>query len=267
MPPAPASLRTALATLTAALAVLAAGCASVAQKRAAAPVGDPVQPVNRAMWAFNSKADDWVLRPAAVGWQTAVPAPLRQGIRNVLDNASSPVDIINAFLQGKPRQGGADTARFVVNTVIGLGGLFDPATEIGLRPHDEDFGQTLNTWGVPQGPFLMIPVFGPYTLTHAVGSLLDAPFSPFLSFQDPLPGLALYAVDQVDARGRFLDTDRELKEAFDSYAFVRDAYLQNRAYRIADGVLPQADFEDEEFGDDAFDGDAGPAATPDATGD
>jgi phospholipid-binding lipoprotein MlaA len=256
MPHTPASrhpaLRPALATL---LAVLAAGCASVAQRRAAAPVADPVQPVNRAMWAFNSKADDWILRPAAVGWQKGVPAPIRQGLRNVLDNASSPVDIVNAFLQGKPAQGGSDTARLVINTVIGLGGIFDPASEIGLRPHDEDFGQTLNTWGVPQGPFLMIPVFGPYTLTHAVGSLLDAPFSPFLSFQDPLPGLALYAVDQVDARGRFLDTDRELKEAFDPYVFVRDAYLQNRAYRIADGVLPEPDFDDAEFGDDAFEAD------------
>lgn len=240
-----------------------AGCASTAQRVAGAPVSDPLEPVNRAIYRFNDKADRWVLRPAAVGWRKTVPQPLRTGVRNVLDHWSYPIDTVNAFLQGKFKQGGSDLARFMLNTIVGLGGLFDPATEVGLALHDEDFGQTLNRWGVPQGPYLMVPLFGPYTLSHGFGTLADAPLSPYISFQDPAAGLTLYAVYAVDARGAFLDTDAEVRQAFDPYAFIRDAYLQNRAYKIADGVLPEPDYEDaDSAGPDDEAGDAGEPATP-----
>jgi phospholipid-binding lipoprotein MlaA len=232
--------------------LLLSGCASTAQRTAGKPVGDPFERINRAVYKFNDKADRWVLRPAAVGWRKTIPTPLRTGLVNVLDNLSYPITTVNSLLQGKVKQSGGDLARFVMNSTVGFLGIFDPATEVGLVAHDEDFGQTLNTWGVPQGPYLMVPLFGPYTLTHGFGTLATAPLSPYISFQDPAAGLALYALYSVDRRGALLEADREVYEAFDPYAFVRDAYLQNRAYKIADGNLAEPDYdaELEESGDD-----------------
>jgi phospholipid-binding lipoprotein MlaA len=221
------------------------GCASTAERVASKPVGDPLEPVNRAMYRFNDTADRWVLRPAAVGWRKTVPTPIRTGIVNILDNFTYPITVTNSLLQGKVKQSGSDLARFTMNTIVGLAGIFDPATAVGLVEHDEDFGQTLNTWGVPQGPYLMVPLFGPYTLTHGFGTLATAPLSPYISFQNPAAGLGLYAIYSVDQRGNLLDADREVREAFDPYVFVRDAYLQNRAYKITDGTLPEPDYEED----------------------
>jgi phospholipid-binding lipoprotein MlaA len=237
-------------TLVAAL--LVAGCASQAQRIAEQPVGDPIEPLNRKVFAFNDALDRAVLRPAAVGWKRALPPQFRTGVGNVISNAFEPVTIINGFLQGKFAQGGQDLARFVMNTIVGLGGLFDPATEAGLQAHDEDFGQTLNTWGVPQGPYLMVPFLGPRTLSHGVGNIADLPASPYLQVNPTSVSWGVFGLNIVNSRAGLLDLDEEVRNAFDPYIFVRDAYLQNRAYRIADGMLmPREPDEFEDYGDEA----------------
>lgn len=135
---------------------------------------------------------------------------------------------------------------------MGLGGLFDPATGAGLPAHQEDFGQTLNAWGVPQGPYLMLPLFGPRTVSSGVGNLADLPASPYLRLADNSVRFGLLGVDTVSSRAGLLDLDEEVRKAYDPYGFVRDAYLQNRAYRIADGNLLPPEPEDfEDYGDEA----------------
>jgi phospholipid-binding lipoprotein MlaA len=233
--------------------LLLAGCASQAQRVAEMPVGDPYEPLNRKVFAFNDSLDRNVLRPTAVGWKKGTPPQFRTGLGNAIDNALYPVTIVNAFLQGKFAQSGRDLGRFVLNTTVGLLGLFDPATEAGLPANQEDFGQTLNTWGVPQGPFLMVPLLGPRTVSSGVGNLADLPLSPYFNLSDNNLRWGLFAIDLVNTRSGLLDLDQALREAYDPYVFLRDAYLQNRAYRIADGALlaPEPDdYEDYDMGGD-----------------
>lgn len=218
-------------------AALLAGCASQAQRVAQAPVADPYENWNRKVFAFNDGLDRTLLRPVAVGWKKALPPQFRTGVGNALDNALYPVTIVNQFLQGKPGQGGRDLGRFVLNTTVGLLGLFDPATEAGLPANQEDFGQTLNTWGAPQGPFLMVPLLGPRTVSSAVGNVADLPLSPYVNLSDDRLRFGLFGINIINSRSAVLDLDQALREAYDPYIFLRDAYLQNRAYRIADGAL------------------------------
>lgn len=234
--------------------LLAAGCASRGPVDSG-PVADPFEPANRGIYQVNDVADRAILRPAAVGFRRGLPPQFRSGIRNFFDNALYPVTIVNNLLQGKFADGGRDLARFALNTTVGLVGLFDPASDIGLPKNDEDFGQTLGVWGVPEGPFLMVPVFGPYTLRSGVGALLDLPLTPWLLAAEPAVGLGLWAVNSVESRTRFLDVDRAVREAFDPYIFVRDAFIQNQRYRTADGNLPDDhdyldDLDDEDFAED-----------------
>lgn len=210
---------------------------------------DPIEPFNRAMYRFNDLGDRYVLRPVASGYERALPRQLRSGIRNVFSNMLYPVTIANDLLQGKFRQCGRDGARFLLNSTVGLAGLFDPATRIGLTENDEDFDQTLAVWGAAEGPYLMIPIFGPRTLRHLVGDTVDAPLTPFLNIANGDVDLTLGAwlLWQVDNRSRLLDADKLVYESFDPYIFVRDTYLQNRRYRALDGNVP----EDDSYLDDA----------------
>ena len=145
--------------------------------------------------------------------------------------------------------GGRDTGRFLLNSTVGLGGLFDPATRIGLTENDEDFDQTLAV-GRREGPYLVVPLFGPRTTRHAFGDLADAPLSPLVASPTTTSiSLGLWVIYQVDARSRLLDADQQVFEAFDPYLFVRDAYLQNRRYRALDGNVP----EDDSYLDDVDD--------------
>lgn len=238
------------------LALGLAGCASreaVINQR----VSDPLEPVNRAIYKFNDTADQYVLRPVAVGYTKAFPPPMRSGVHNFLTNLTYPVVIVNDLLQGKLKAGGQDTARFLINTIVGLGGIFDPATEIGLAEREEDFGQTLAHWGVKSGPFLMLPLLGPSTLRDTTGMLADTQVTPYVTDnRDVAWGyLIMWGIDR---RSRLLDLDEQVRQAYDPYLFVRDAYIQNRRYKIADGNLPPADEED--FSDED---DAGDAGSPD----
>ncbi|MEO8444643.1 MAG: VacJ family lipoprotein [Gammaproteobacteria bacterium] len=235
-----ARLTTRPALLAMVFAITVTGCAS----RNAATAGeayDPLEPVNRVMYRVNDLGDKYLLRPVAVGYTYALPQPIRTGVSNVFSNLLYPVTIANDFLQGKFRQVGHDGARFLLNSTVGLAGLFDPATRLGLEEHDEDLDQTLAVWGVGEGPYLVIPLFGPRTLRHLVGDAADAPLTPFYGALDSDSNVALGAwfLNQVDRRSRFLDTDNQVFEAYDPYTFVRDAYLQNRRYLALDGDVAE----------------------------
>jgi phospholipid-binding lipoprotein MlaA len=212
---------------------------------------DPIERVNRGIYQFNVFADTWVLRPIARGYEWLFPPIFRTGFNNFFENLGTPVDALNALLQGKFLQGFADVGRFAMNTTFGLAGFLDPATSAGLVKHDEDFGQTLGVWGVPEGPYLMIPFFGPRTFRSGFGSTVDLFTSPLFSINDSSIRWGLFIADNIHARSTLLGFDQELKRAFDPYAFIRDSYLQNRQYLLYDGDPPEEDFflDDEEFDD------------------
>ncbi len=203
---------------------------------------DRCAPYNGAMYRFNVGIDRAMLRPLAQGY-ARLPRPVRGGIGNFIGHLAYPDTIVNNFLQGKFRDGGKDLARFTLNTVVGLGGLFDPATAAGLQKNDEDFGQTLGAWGVPSGPYLVLPFLGASTVrdapTWAVTNLLDG-----RSYIDQdAARYSLAALRLVDVRASVLVADASVDQAFDPYAFVRDAYLQRREYLVKDGAVPEEEFE------------------------
>lgn len=246
----------AAATRTALLAVAALllnACASHSRVATPEEPNDPIEPFNRAMFSFNQWGDKYILRPMAVGYTKGLPPQLQQGLHNAFGNAMYPVTVANAFLQGKFRQTLYDGARLLVNTIIGLGGLFDPATRIGLQENDEDFGQTLGVWGMAEGPFLVAPIFGPYTARDLLGDVVDAPLTPYIGVTHGRidARLGAWVIYQVDKRSRLLDVDYQIFEAYDPYIFVRDAYLQNRRYRVADGAIEDEDIPYEELEDEA----------------
>lgn len=204
---------------------------------------DRFERFNRSMYAFNTGVDRVVVRPVARGY-ARLPRPLRSGIGNFIGHLGYPNTIVNNFLQGKWGDGTRDVARFAVNTVFGLGGLMDPATGAGLPRNDEDFGQTLGKWGVPSGPYLMLPMLGPSTLRDAPTWGVDY-VTDLRSYidQDAVSG-SLAVLRVVDTRANVLVADAAVEQAFDPYAFVRDAYLQRREYKVRDGNVPVV--EDEE---------------------
>lgn len=214
---------------------------------------DPFEPVNRVMYRVNDLGDRYLVRPVAVGYTRATPPQLRSGIRNAFSNALYPITIVNDLFQGKFRRAGRDSGRFLLNSTVGLAGLFDPASRIGLTENDEDFDQTMTVWGVTPGPYLVIPIIGPRTTRHAFGDLVDAPLSPFVAIADGELDvtLGLWVIYQIDVRSRLLDVDQQVFESFDPYLFVRDAYYQNRQYKALDGDVPEDDsYLDEADADD-----------------
>jgi len=226
------------AAIAVALALGAAlcGCASIpAGKRDAR---DPLEGFNRGVYRFNSAADRGVLRPVARAWKAVVPAPVRRGLSNFIGNLGYPVVIVNDFLQGKVQDGGDDVARLLMNTVFGLG-FFDPASRAGLGKHDEDFGQTLGKWGVPAGPYLMLPLLGPSTLRDAPARVPDEYSDARHYLTDPYLRWGLWTADKVEARAGLLDTDKVLDSTYDPYAFVRNAWLQRREYQVRDGNVDE----------------------------
>jgi len=235
------------ATATVALLL---GCASHETAQREPPNPDPFEPVNRVIYKVNDFGDRYVARPVARAYRKGTPSAFRAGASNFLDNLRYPITIVNDFLQGKIRQGGADFARFALNSTVGLLGLFDPAKDMGLEKNDEDFGQTLAVWGVPEGPYLMVPVFGPYTVTSAAGAIADTQISPMVQIPEDGAATALWAWYLVDARYNLLGIDREVRKAFDPYIFIRDSYLQNRRYKIYDGQVPEEELLPDDGQDD-----------------
>lgn len=209
----------------------------------AAGAEDPLEPANRKVFAFNDTVDRWVLRPAASGYDRVTPQPVQRGIGNFFDNLGTPVVALNQLLQGKPKRGLGDFTRFLVNSTIGIGGIFDIAGRNGLPRHNEDFGQTLAVWTGGQGPFLTIPFRGPATTTHAVGMILQGFTSPLMLISPNRDRVIIAAVDLIDTRADLLSTDRMVSG--DRYLFIRDAYLQNREFEINDGQVECDPFLDD----------------------
>jgi phospholipid-binding lipoprotein MlaA len=194
---------------------------------------DPLEPVNRVVFSFNETLDKYALRPAAKGYVAVVPAPARKGVNNFFVNLFYPRVAVSNFLQGKPRRGFADFGRFLVNTTLGVAGIFDVATPLGLERHHEDFGQTFGVWGIGPGWYLVLPFYGPATNRDFVGRLLDAQLNPLSHASDDTQ-LAATVVYAVDKRSEFLGADKLIEDAFDPYLFVRGAYLERRQARIQD---------------------------------
>ncbi len=214
---------------------------------------DPWEKVNRPVFSFNDWTDRHVLRPVAKGYTKVVPRFLRRGIGNIFDNVGTPAVALNQLLQGKPRASLSDTGRFLVNTTLGLGGIFDVATEVGLAEHEEDFGQTFGVWGIDSGNYVMIPFRGSSNVRDTVGLVLDTVVNPLRLISPTETRAAVVALSVVDLRAELLSVDQLV--VGERYVFFRDAYEQRRDFLISDGVLDDDAFGDDGFGDDGFDED------------
>jgi phospholipid-binding lipoprotein MlaA len=206
---------------------------------------DPWQKMNRGIYKFNDSVDRAVLKPTAKGYKKITPQWMRAGIGNFFANLGYPSTMVNQLLQAKPRLFALDTCRFVTNTVFGLGGLFDVADKIGLQAHDEDFGQTLAKWGVPSGPYLVLPFLGPSTVRDGPSRIGDY-YLGILTYAD-VPSVTKWSarvLDIVDERAQLLSTESTLDSAYDKYGVMRDAWLQRREYLIYDGEPPEEKIEE-----------------------
>lgn len=223
------------------LICLLAGCAGT-QSRNTDPVGDPWEGFNRKMHAFNMGLDK-VVRPVAVGYDKAMPDPLQRGVSNFFRNLNFPVTFLNQLLQGKFSEAGESTARFLLNTTVGLLGFIDIASKEGLPQHNEDLGQTLAGWGWTDSRYLVMPLFGPFTARDLLGRSFYGYFHP-LSYAAREEDIYWpIAADLLQRRAALLPQDYQITEAYDPYTFVRDAWLQNRTYLIHDGEPPEPDYE------------------------
>ena len=217
------------------MAALSAGCAT----GPSANPKDPLEPMNRSVSKFNDALDDNLLRPVATGYREYTPQPVQTGVGNFFRNLSDVFSTVNNGLQLKGRETAESLMRVVVNTVFGIYGIFDVATEIGLQRHQEDFGQTLGYWGVPDGPYVVLPVFGPSTLRDT--SVLPLELSTdYVAKHDQVDVRNTAIVARtVDKRASLLQTSDLLSgAAIDKYSFTRDAYLQYRRNQVFDGNPP-----------------------------
>lgn len=201
---------------------------------------DPLEPTNRVFYAVNNGLDTVILKPAALAYRYVVPGAVRDGVHHVLSNIGSPVQLANDMLAGKPRRAGDTTMRFLINTTAGVFGIFDVATGWGYPDHDADFGMTLASWGVPEGPFLFLPVLGPTDPRDAAGFGADIALDPFtwIGTGPNHPGWTAFTwsrfgLNAVDSRERVLDPlDQIKKTALDPYATFRSLYRQHRHAQI-----------------------------------
>lgn len=190
---------------------------------------------NHPMFTFNDTLDVYALEPVARGWDKVMPERVQTTIVNFFQNLRTPYDMANNILQGSPHQATVDLSRFITNTVFGLGGIFDPATDWGLIADEEDFGQTLGVWGVPAGPYLVLPLLGPSNPRDLIGYNVDAMSTAHTWFVPFLYTTAAAGVRMVNTRSLYLDEVENLKEAsVDYYAAVRNAYKQRREAQIED---------------------------------
>ena len=205
---------------------------------------DPWERMNRASYKFNDVLDRAIVKPVAKGY-THLPHPVQSGVHNFFDNLDYPVTIVNDLLQGQLKPFFSDIGRFLFNTTVGLGGLFDPATAAGMDKNNRDFGQTLGKWGVPKGPYLVVPIFGPYDVRDGIGSLTVDYYANPRSYTPFWVNTSLWLLRGVDRRAGLLPLDATIQSAYDPYAFIRNAYLQNRDFKVH-GEHPQTEEEQEE---------------------
>jgi phospholipid-binding lipoprotein MlaA len=239
-------VRLALAAAVLLWAALQAGCATTpapgAGEQADATPGpnvDPWERLNRKTFAFNEAFDNTLLIPVAEGYQAVLPGPVRTGIGNAFNNVSDAWSAANHLLQGHPFYSAEMVTRFLVNTTLGFGGLLDWASEMGLERKREDFGQTLGRWGVPIGPFLVLPFVGASSVRDGVGFAVDREFSLGNWLTDRKYFNWLSILELVQVRSELLPATRLINQiALDKYSFVRDAYLARRRSLVYDGNPP-----------------------------
>ena len=218
------------------LALLLA-CVGSSQAQSA---NDPIEGWNRAMFSFNEGLDAAVLKPVARGYQAAVPELVRRGVANVFGNFGDGWSAINQLLQGKPVASAQMTMRVATNTLFGIGGVFDVASDLGIERQQEDFGQTLGHWGLPAGPYLVWPLLGPSSLRDSAGLPLDLSWSPSALTKDDPTRFGLTALRLIDTRAGLLNATRLVDEiALDKYVFIRDGYLARRRNLVYDGDPPE----------------------------
>lgn len=215
---------------------------------------DPWEPMNRRIYNFNVAVDKASTKPLAKGYKAVTPQFVRRGITNFFDNLTTPRSSLNNFLQGKPKRGFKEFGRFLVNSTMGLGGLINITDIDGWNRYDETFAETFAVWGLPEGPYVMLPIMGPHSVLDAVALPVDYVTDLQRNYRNTSVRDKLYVLRLVDARQRLLAADKFLDESEDPYIAFREAYLQNREYEIYDGDPPDDDyyefFDDEEFGDD-----------------
>jgi phospholipid-binding lipoprotein MlaA len=224
-----------------------AGCASTSAVEGS-DVNDPLEGFNRTMFRVTLAVDRAVLRPTAVAYRDVFPQPVRDSLRNFLNNLNSPIVLANDILQGEANRAGVTLLRAGVNTTLGIGGLFDIAQRWGYQRHSEDFGQTLAVWGVPEGPYLFLPLFGPANPRDLTGYIADIFFDPItyaqwdgkIYFQ-----IGRNGVDIIDLRARNIDTLDEIERtSLDYYASIRSLYRQTRNNEIMNGATQIQDLPD-----------------------
>ncbi len=242
------SSRLAIAILLFSLAGLS-GCATNAAPPDERSPADPWEPLNRNIHRFNGGLDAVTFRPAAKVYEAAVPATARLGVRNFSRNLRTPVNILNNFLQGKPRRGFSETGRFLANSTFGIFGLIDVATDMGLERHREDFGQTLAVWGVPDGPFVVVPFLGPWPLRDALALPVDFNIDLLAHYDNSSARTKLWVLRFIDLRQALFTAEELLKDSPDRYLTIRESVLQRRQYLIYDGDPPL----DDDFYEDYLD--------------
>jgi phospholipid-binding lipoprotein MlaA len=226
--------RTARASLLVIACLALFGCATL-PPNAKRDSRDPFERVNRTTYRFNDAFDKGFARPVARGYQRVVPQPVRTGVSNFLDNLSYPVTIANDLLQLKFKDFGMDLGRLVMNSTVGIGGIFDPASSAGLQKNQEDLGLTFGHWGAKPGPYLVVPLLGPTDVRDGVGRVGDIWLDPRHYIKNSAVSWSLWGLDAIDLRYRLLATDQALDSAFDPYAFMRNAYLQRRQFLVDQG--------------------------------
>lgn len=227
------------------LTSILSGCASIPEAQRVDH--DPWEALNRPIYSVNTAFDNVTLKPLAKGYEKVLPRPVRTGITNFMKNLVTPRSAVNNFLQGKPASGFSELGRFVINSTVGIGGLIDAAAAGGIEAQIEDFGQTAAVWGVPDGPYVMLPFLGPTTLRHAVLLPVDIASSLLYHYDNSSVRDKLYILRLIELRARFLPADKLLEESKDPYVTLRESYLQNREYRIYDGNPPEDDDFFDEF--------------------
>lgn len=213
--------------------------ALLASLMAQAAEEDPWEGVNRGIFRFNDTLDTYAFKPFVQGYQFVTPQFMQDGIHNFFQNLGDVGNLANDVLQAKPQEAGVDTARLLFNTTLGIGGLVDVGTHMGLQRNDEDFGLTLGKWGVPNGPFVMLPFFGPSTVRDGIAKYPDTYTLPYPYMNDMSLRNSLFAANMTDTRAQLLSAEKLIKG--DKYVFMRNAYLQMREFKVKEGKV-QDDF-------------------------
>jgi len=243
--------------LIAAIAALGglSACASTAtsETESARAEYDPLEAMNRKVHGFNRVLDKVALRPLASGYRKVVPSPVRRSITNFFSNLTTPRSALNNFLQGKPKRGFNELGRFLFNSTLGIGGFFDVAGAGGMERYDESFAQTLSVWGVPDGPYIVLPFWGPNMASDAFALPVDYASDVWTYYDNTSVKDKVWGLRVVDLRYRLLSADSVLEDSQDPYIMMREAFRQNRTFRIYDGDPPgDGEYYDDELFDEFF---------------